>query len=72
MSWKKNDWNVNGLFVAWMRISYNEKVKYFSNQGVIQQFKNDYFKKFVMVMIWRKIIRLLYILQVKLNKKGNV
>jgi len=60
------------LFVAWMRISYNEKVKYFSNQGVIQQFKNDYFKKFVMVMIWRKIIRLLYILQVKLNKKGNV
>lgn len=69
---EKNDWNVNGLFVAWMRISYNEKVKYFSNQGVIQQFKNDYFKKFVMVMIWRKIIRLLYILQVKLNKKGNV
>ena len=58
MSYKKNDWNINRLFVTWMRIKHNEKVKYFSNQGVIQQYKQEYFKKFVIVMIFRKSIRL--------------
>ena len=65
MSYKKNDWNINRLFVTWMRIKHNEKVKYFSNRGVISMYRHKYFKKFIIVMIFRKSIRL-----IKVIKKG--
>lgn len=75
MSYKKNDWNVNRLFVAWMRIKHNEKVKYCSNQGAIQLYKQEYFKKFVKAMIIRKTIRLikffLKMWQIKNIRKTN-
>ena len=70
MSWKKNDLNINRLFVTYMRIKHNEKVKYFSNQGVIQLYKKDYFNKFIKAMIFRKVIRLIkFVFENVANKK---
>ena len=31
--YKINDWNMNRLFVAYMRLGHNDLTKYISNQG---------------------------------------
>ena len=70
MSYKKNDWNINRLFVAWMRIKHTYLVKNLTNQGVINFCKKDYYKKFVKAMIIRKTIRLIkFVFKNVANKK---
>ena len=31
--YKINDWNINRLFVTYMRLGHNDLTKYLSNQG---------------------------------------
>lgn len=62
--YKINDWNINRLFVAYMRIKYSELVKYLSNQGVIVMYRlknekpSNFYHQFCIVVIFRCIRRI--------------
>ena len=55
--YKINDWNMNRLFVTYMRLRHNDLTKYFSNQGVINHYKYKYIYEFGRVIICRGIKR---------------
>ena len=55
--YKINDWNMNRLFVTYMRLRHNDLTKYLSNQAVINYYKDKYIYEFGRVVICRGIKR---------------
>ena len=55
--YKINDWNMNRLFVRYMRVRHNDLTKYLSNQGVINYYKEKYIYEFGRVVMCRGIKR---------------
>lgn len=55
--YKINDWNMNRLFVTYMRLSHNDLTKYLSNYAVINYYKEKYIIEFGRVVIYRGLKR---------------
>ena len=55
--YKINDWNMNRLFVTYMRLRHNDLTKYLSNQAVLNYYKDKYIDEFVRAVIYRGIKR---------------
>ena len=55
--YKINDWNMNRLFVTYMRLRHKDLTKYLSNQAVLNYYKEKHIYEFSRVIICRGIKR---------------
>lgn len=67
--YKVNEWNINRLFVNYIRLKYKEKTRYMSNQAVLMHYKfiyknkhqegSKYYRDFIKLMIKRCFCQML-------------